>query len=145
MAPSHSLNQCWNIDYCTLRNKLHWKFDWNSNTVIDEKRLKMSFCEMTAILSRPQCIKNMHHKEAYSKGYATISFIPGKLPWIFPGAPLEVTGAPGNIQGNLTALLFLYHLPIYMYLSYSSWCVCLFSVMMPSLESSFVHSCACFL
>ena len=25
----------------------------------------------------------------------------GKLPWIFPGALLEVNGAPGNIQGNL--------------------------------------------
>ena len=24
-----------------------------------------------------------------------------KLPWIFPGAPLKVNGAPGNIQGNL--------------------------------------------
>ena len=26
------------------------------------------------------------------------------LPWIFPGAPLKVNGAPGNIQGNWTAL-----------------------------------------
>ena len=28
--------------------------------------------------------------------------IPVKLPWIFPGAPLNFNGAPGNIQGNLT-------------------------------------------
>ena len=28
-----------------------------------------------------------------------------KLPWIFPGAPLEINGAPGNIQGNLTGML----------------------------------------
>ena len=27
-----------------------------------------------------------------------------KLPWIFPGAPLKINGAPGNIQGNLTAM-----------------------------------------
>ena len=27
--------------------------------------------------------------------------IPVKLPWIFPGAPLNFNGAPGNIQGNL--------------------------------------------
>ena len=27
-----------------------------------------------------------------------------RLPWIFPGAPLKFNGAPGNIQGNLTAL-----------------------------------------
>ena len=24
-----------------------------------------------------------------------------KIPWIFPGAPLILNGAPGNIQGNL--------------------------------------------
>ena len=29
-----------------------------------------------------------------------------KLPWIFPGAPMKVNGAPWNIQGNLTALPF---------------------------------------
>ena len=26
------------------------------------------------------------------------------LPWIFPGTPLKLNSAPGNIQGNLTAL-----------------------------------------
>ena len=40
-----------------------------------------------------------------------------KLPWICPGAPLTVNGAPGNIQGNLKALPpltgnhFQYNLP----------------------------------
>ena len=29
-----------------------------------------------------------------------------RLPWIFPGAPLKVNGASGNIQDNLTALRF---------------------------------------
>ena len=29
------------------------------------------------------------------------TFIPVKLPWIFPGASLTYSGAPGNIQGNL--------------------------------------------
>ena len=27
-----------------------------------------------------------------------------RLPWIFPGVPLKINGASGNIQGNLTAL-----------------------------------------
>ena len=27
-----------------------------------------------------------------------------RLPWIFPGAPLNFNGAPGNIQGNLTGM-----------------------------------------
>ena len=30
-----------------------------------------------------------------------------KLPWVFPGAPFTFNGAPGNIQGNLTALCML--------------------------------------
>ena len=29
---------------------------------------------------------------------------PVKLPWIFQGAPLQITGAPGNIQGSLTGM-----------------------------------------
>ena len=31
--------------------------------------------------------------------------IPVKLPWIFPGDILKANEAPGNIQGNVTALL----------------------------------------
>ena len=31
--------------------------------------------------------------------------MPVKLPWIFPGAPLKINGAPKNIQGNLTGIL----------------------------------------
>ena len=39
--------------------------------------------------------------------------IPVKLPWIFPGAPLVINGASGNVLGNLTPLLSLYckHMP----------------------------------
>ena len=29
---------------------------------------------------------------------------PVNLPWIFPGSPLEVNVAPGNIQGDLTGM-----------------------------------------
>ena len=38
----------------------------------------------------------------YCTAYA--AGMPAKLPWIFPGAPLHFNGAPGNIQGNLTAM-----------------------------------------
>ena len=31
--------------------------------------------------------------------------IPVKIPWIFPGAPLKINGAPGNIQGNLAGMI----------------------------------------
>ena len=30
-------------------------------------------------------------------------YFQSRLPWIFPGTPLKINGAPGNIQGNLTA------------------------------------------
>ena len=43
--------------------------------------------------------------------------IPVKLPWIFPGAPLKVNEAPGNIQGNLTGTKHL-HQNVYMQSSY---------------------------
>ena len=33
--------------------------------------------------------------------------IHAKLPWMFPGAPLKVSRAPGNVQGSLTGLLLL--------------------------------------
>ena len=41
--------------------------------------------------------------QAGSSSFAQIRWsIPVKLPWIFPGVPLNFDGAPGNIQGNLT-------------------------------------------
>ena len=35
-APSHYLNQCWNIDNCTFRIKRQWNFYQNSNVFIHE-------------------------------------------------------------------------------------------------------------
>ena len=55
-APSHYLNQWWNIVNCTLRNKLQWNFNWNSNIFIQEYALEYVVCEMASILSRPQCV-----------------------------------------------------------------------------------------
>ena len=51
-APSHYLNQCWIIVNWTLRNKLQWNFDWNSNIFIKENALENRICEMAAILSK---------------------------------------------------------------------------------------------
>ena len=41
-APSHCLNQCWNIVNWILGNKLHWNFNWNSNIFSQENAFKMS-------------------------------------------------------------------------------------------------------
>ena len=54
--PSHYLNQYWNIVSWTLRNKLKWNFNWNSNIFIHENALQNGVCEMASILSRPQCV-----------------------------------------------------------------------------------------
>ena len=58
-APSHYLNQCWNIVNCTLRNKLQWNLNLNSNIFIQEIAFESVVWEMAAILSRPQCVKNV--------------------------------------------------------------------------------------
>ena len=55
-APSHYLNQCCNIVNWTLRNKLEWNFNQNSNTFIEENTFENVVCEMLSILSQPQCV-----------------------------------------------------------------------------------------
>ena len=61
-APSHYLNQCWNVVNCTLRNKFQCNFNWNSNIFIQENALEYVVCEMASILSRPQCVNNSSTK-----------------------------------------------------------------------------------
>ena len=41
-APSHYLNQCWNIDNWTPGNKLQWNFKRNSFIFIEENTFEMS-------------------------------------------------------------------------------------------------------
>ena len=56
-APSHYLNQCWNIVNWTLGNKLQWNLNRNTNIFIQENAFESVVCQMAAILSRPQCVK----------------------------------------------------------------------------------------
>ena len=55
-TPSHYQNQCWNIVNKTLRNKLQWNVNRNSNIFIQENWFESVVCEMLAILSRPQYV-----------------------------------------------------------------------------------------
>ena len=51
-APSYYLNQCWvNVNW-TLRNKLKWNFNQNTNFFIHKNASENNVCEMAAILSR---------------------------------------------------------------------------------------------
>ena len=56
-APCHYLNQCWHIVNWTLRNKLQWNFNRNSNILIQENAVESVVCQTAAILSRPQWVK----------------------------------------------------------------------------------------
>ena len=53
-APSHYLNQCWNIVNWNRRYKLQWNLKWNSYIFIQENAFVNVVCEMAAILSWPQ-------------------------------------------------------------------------------------------
>ena len=45
-APSHYLNQCWNIVNCTLRKKNQWNLNKNYFTFIQENALENIVCEI---------------------------------------------------------------------------------------------------
>ena len=55
-APSHYLNQCWNIVNRTIRNKKQWNFYLNSNIFVHENAYENVVWKMVAILSRPECV-----------------------------------------------------------------------------------------
>ena len=48
-APSHYLNQCWNIVNSNLRNKLQWNIKRNSGIFIQENAFENVVCEMASI------------------------------------------------------------------------------------------------
>ena len=57
-APSHYLNECWNIVNWTLRNKLQWNFNRAIETFsLKKKAFENVVWKMSTILSRPQCVK----------------------------------------------------------------------------------------
>ena len=59
-APSHYLNQSWNIVNWNLGNKLQWNLKRNSNIFIQENAFE-NIWKMAAILSWPQCVKKFGH------------------------------------------------------------------------------------
>ena len=49
------------LEYCywTGRNKLQWKFNWNSYFIIQENVFENVVWKIAAILSQPQCVYNV--------------------------------------------------------------------------------------
>ena len=62
-APSHYLNQCWNIVNRTSRNKFQWKLNQNSNIFIQEIAFENVVCTMASIFSRPQWVKSITYAD----------------------------------------------------------------------------------
>ena len=56
-APRHYLNQCRDIVKVALSNKLQWKIYPSSYTFINENAFDSVVCEISAILSRDQCVE----------------------------------------------------------------------------------------
>ena len=60
-APSHYLKQCWNIVNWTLRNKLQWKFNRNSNISSKKMHLKMASAKLLSFCLRLNVL-NLYHR-----------------------------------------------------------------------------------
>ena len=86
-APSHYLNQCWDIVKWALGNKLQWNLNWNSYIFIQEYAFENVVRIMAAILSRPQCVK---------AGTCVQSELWAPLGHIWPGRM--------NVQGKLAVV-----------------------------------------
>ena len=56
-APSHYLNQCWNIVNWILGNKFQWNFHQNTTIFIQENAFENVVCKMASISCWPQRVK----------------------------------------------------------------------------------------
>ena len=54
---SNYVNQCRNVVYWNLVNRLQLNLEWNENIFIQESAFANVVSEMAVILSRPQCVK----------------------------------------------------------------------------------------
>ena len=98
-APSHYLNQCWLISK-VLRHSPERNFAGNAPDVDHWYDFENDWFEITAIFPRDQWVK-LPSAPVHWPQFLPLELLSAYLlPWIFPGAPLAVDGAPGNIQGN---------------------------------------------
>ena len=61
--------------YWTLRNKLQWNLNRNSNIFIWENAFERVVCETASILSRPQCVNTMSPSEVIMCEQTRPSFV----------------------------------------------------------------------
>ena len=86
-APSHYLNQCWNIVNWNSRNKLQWYVNRNSYIFIQENPFEnVVWKKMAAILCLPQCVKASPSMEHLAESHTSqqkhlVSCINESLVW----------------------------------------------------------------
>ena len=95
--PSTTTMLTWLWPDCHI-NHINLEYTHN-NTVITQAICSREVDEPMLSFSSP---------DSTSHSYNALMHTPSSLPWIFPGAPSKINGAPGNIQGNLTALQMVY-------------------------------------
>ena len=67
-APSHYLNQCWNIVIWAHRDKLQWTLNRNSCIFIQQNAFENVVWKMVAILCRPRWVKRRWAWECLQTG-----------------------------------------------------------------------------
>ena len=61
IGANHYLNQCWEIVNWTLKNKIHWNLNSNTNIFIHENAFENIVCEIAAILSKGRWVNSSSH------------------------------------------------------------------------------------
>ena len=102
MAPSHYLNQWWNIVNWTFRNKLQWNFNQNFNIFIEENTFQNVVCAMSAILS---VFPVIYHYMAYRTALNS-----GKCWSVWPNKKLPIPCHQGRAMGCLQSVFGEYWL-----------------------------------
>ena len=86
--PSHYLNQCWHIDHWSPGNIFQW--NWNKNTIISiqENVFETVICEMSAILSQPQCVNSTPPSATYMRHWTRSALVQIMACRLFGAKPL---------------------------------------------------------
>ena len=73
-APSQYQNQCYVVVNWTLGNKLQWHFNQNVKLFVHENASENIVCEMVAILSRGDQVRNIPYSSSMSHGGISVNY-----------------------------------------------------------------------
>ena len=67
----HYLNECWPIASWTLKNKLQWHFNRNSNIFTEDNIFWYIVCKMLTTMSLPRCVNQSQATTNHTKAVTT--------------------------------------------------------------------------